>query len=214
MKIKINEIFYSIQGESTFSGLPCVFIRLTGCNLRCSYCDTEYSYNEGTFYQENQIIDEISKFECKLVLLTGGEPLYQDHTKNLIKTLADLDYKVLLETNGTYDLANLDDRCIKIMDIKCPDSNVSDSTYISNIRYFKGDDQIKFVLSSRTDYEFAKDIILKKLNDIPYQNIIISSVKEKLTLSDLAKWILEDNLKVRLQIQIHKFIWPDVERGV
>jgi 7-carboxy-7-deazaguanine synthase len=214
IQLKISEIFYSIQGESIFAGLPCIFIRLTGCNLRCSYCDTEYSYHEGESYKIHQIIDEISKYDCDLVLLTGGEPLYQNKTLDLIKKLSDLNYKVLLETNGTYDLKEVDNRCIKIMDIKCPGSLASDNSYINNISLLKDEDQIKFVLSSRADYEFAKEVINSNLKKFPQDKIILSSVKDNLPLSDLAKWILDDNLKVRMQIQIHKFIWPDIERGV
>jgi len=210
----VNEIFYSIQGESTFAGLPCTFIRLTGCNLRCSYCDTKYAYNEGTSLTVNDIIDRISDYRCFLVEITGGEPLIQDETPLLITNLINNGYKLLLETNGTIDISQVDERCIKIVDIKCPGSGESGKNILDNLNRLNISDQVKFVISSREDYGYAKDIIKRIPSWFLRENILISPVPGKMDFSDLAKLILEDRLAVRFHIQLHKIIWPDINRGV
>jgi len=213
MPIIVNEIFYSIQGESTFAGLPCTFIRLTGCNLRCSYCDTKYAYNEGTSLTVNDIIDRISDYRCFLVEITGGEPLIQDETPLLITNLINNGYKLLLETNGTIDISQVDERCIKIVDIKCPGSGESGKNILDNLNRLNISDQVKFVISSREDYGYAKDIIKRIPSWFLRENILISPVPGKMDFSDLAKLILEDRLAVRFHIQLHKIIWPDINRG-
>lgn len=210
----VNEIFHSIQGESTYAGLPFVFIRLTGCNLRCSYCDTRYAYTEGTAMALAEIIDRISVFDCPLIEITGGEPLYQKETPRLIEMLLAAGYRVLLETNGTYDFTCLDSRCVKIVDIKCPGSGESAKNRLENLKYLNFQDQVKFVIGDRADYIFAKTTSQKFLADFPQHQILFSPVYGKITPKILAEWILQDRLKVRLHLQLHKFVWPDRERGV
>ena len=159
MSLIVNEIFNSIQGESLYAGLPCTFIRLTGCNLRCSYCDTRYAYEEGTSLTMTDIIDRVSGYECPLVEITGGEPLLQNETPLLITNLIENGYTVLLETNGTIDISRIDERCIKIVDIKCPASGESGKNILDNLNRLNVKDQVKFVISNNEDYEYAKDII-------------------------------------------------------
>ena len=214
MSLVVNEIFNSIQGESTYAGLPCTFIRLAGCNLRCSYCDTKYAYNGGTSLTVKDIIDRISDYRCFLVEITGGEPLIQDETPLLITNLIENGYKLLLETNGTIDISRVDERCIKIVDIKCPGSGESGKNILDNLNRLNISDQVKFVISSREDYEYAKDIIKRIPGWFLRENILISPVPGKMDFSDLAKLILEDRLVVRFHIQLHKIIWPDIKRGV
>ena len=214
MALLVNEIFYSIQGESLYSGLACTFIRLTGCNLRCSYCDTQYAYNEGTEIEIDKLIKNISGFDCSLVEITGGEPLIQEETPVLIEKLLDGKLTVLLETNGSIDISNIDKRCIKILDIKCPSSEMSEKNNLDNLKKLNNKDQIKFVIGNRNDYDFAKKIVKQTPEIFPRGNILFSPIYNKLELSELAKWILKDKLSVRYQIQLHKIIWPDILRGV
>jgi 7-carboxy-7-deazaguanine synthase len=211
--MNISEIFYSIQGETTYAGLPCVFIRTSGCNLRCNYCDTKYAYEDGFDMPIDEIIAFIRSYECRLVEITGGEPLLQnDEVNNLIGILLDNGYDVLLETNGSLSLENVDRRVIKIMDLKCPDSGMSENIYWKNLEYLCDHDQVKFVLSSRRDYEWAKDSI-KKINSNKIE-ILFSTAFHSLEPSKIVEWILEDRLKVRFQLQIHKYIWNPNTRGV
>jgi len=214
MKLKVNEIFYSIQGESTFSGRPCIFIRLTGCNLRCSYCDTKYAYEEGEYMSIDEIMERISSYNCKLLEITGGEPLIQENTPYLIKRLLDKGYTVLLETNGTMDIGVVDRRCIKIMDIKCPFSGESGKNDYENLKKLGSKDEIKFVIADRRDYEFAKSV-LNNWNIIPFDPnpVHFSPAYGILEPKILSEWILRDGIDVRLNLQIHKFIWGD-KRGV
>lgn len=212
--MKICEIFYSIQGESTYSGLPCVFIRTSGCNLRCSYCDTKYAYEEGIDLTINEIFDKVNLYNCKLVEITGGEPLLQkDSINSLIELLLDNNHTVLIETNGSLSLKHLNPKVIKIMDIKCPDSGVSEYNDWENIEYLTKKDQVKFVLSSRRDYEWAREVLTKfpLLQNI---EVLFSTAFNILKPADAVKWILEDGLKVRFQLQLHKYIWQPSERGV
>ncbi len=210
--LKVNEIFYSIQGESSFAGIPFVFVRLTGCNLRCSYCDTKYAYEEGQDLSVEQIFKEIKKFKCQYVEITGGEPLLQDETPFLADFLIDKGFKVLVETNGTKDVSVISDKAIIIMDVKCPSSGESDKIDWENIKRLDSKDEIKFVLTEKSDYDWAKKVITeKKLNG--KFTILLSPVSEKVGPSTLAKRILEDRLNVRLQLQLHKILWPEVERG-
>ncbi|MDQ1331865.1 MAG: 7-carboxy-7-deazaguanine synthase [Thermodesulfobacteriota bacterium] len=214
MPVIVNEIFNSIQGESLYAGLPCTFIRLAGCNLRCSYCDTKYAYEEGTCLTITEITDRVSDYRCPLVEITGGEPLIQKETPFLITNLIENGYKVLLETNGTIDISRIDERCIKILDIKCPGSGESEKNIPDNLNRLNIKDQIKFVICNREDYGFAKDFIKLIPGWFLRENILISPVPGKMKFSDLAEWLLEDKLMVRFHIQLHKIIWPDIDRGV
>jgi len=214
MSLIVNEIFNSIQGESLYAGRPCTFIRLTGCNLRCSYCDTMYSYEDGTSLTMTDIMDRVSVYECPLVEITGGEPLLQNETPLLITNLIEKGYTVLLETNGTIDISRIDERCIKIVDIKCPGSGESGKNILDNLNRLNVKDQIKFVITNREDYEYAKDIIKQIPCGFLRENILISPVRGKMDFSDLANRILKDKLMVRFHIQLHKIIWPDIDRGV
>ncbi len=215
MTLKVNEVFYSIQGESSFAGLPCVFVRLTGCNLRCSYCDTQYAYDEGNTLKIDEIIAEVGSYECRLVEITGGEPLIQEETPALIQRLLDEDHEVLLETNGSQDISRVDGRCVKIVDIKCPSSGEEDKNDLKNLTLLTDKDEVKFVIGDRGDYEYAKHV----LNLIPAYStrkraVHFSAVYGKTDPKTLAKWILEDHLSVRLHMQLHKLIWGQGQRGV
>ena len=214
MSLIVNEIFNSIQGESLCAGLPCTFIRLTGCNLRCPYCDTSYAYEEGAGLTITDIIDKVSDYECPLVEITGGEPLIQSETPLLITNLIEKGYKVLLETNGTIDLSRINERCIKIVDIKCPGSGESGKNCLDNLDRLNTKDQVKFVITDREDYEFAKYIIKHIPAWFLRENMLLSPVSGKMAFSDLAKWILEDKLIARFHIQLHKIIWPNIDKGV
>jgi len=214
MTLLVNEIFYSIQGESIYSGRPCIFVRLTGCNLRCSYCDTRYAYEQGAKMELTEIVRRIADYKCPLVEITGGEPLLQSDTPTLIYRLLENGYEVLMETNGSLDISGVDGRCIKIVDIKCPTSGESDKNDMENLKRLGPKDQVKFVIENRIDYEYAKETIDSNCPDFPEEQILFSPVSEGIAPSQLAKWILEDNLNVRLHLQIHKIIWPDRKRGV
>ncbi len=212
--LNISEIFCSIQGESTYTGLPCVFIRLAGCNLRCNYCDTTYSYKSEITLSINDIIAKVKEYDpVKLVEITGGEPLLQPEVFQLISSLHENGNTILLETNGSILLKNIPEYVIKIVDVKCPGSGEEDSFLLENLEFINQEsDEIKFVLSDNFDYNWAKDFIMKyKLNDY---EILFSPVSGKLEPQDLAKWIIEDKLPVRMQLQLHKIIWDKDKRGV
>lgn len=213
MTLLINEIFYSIQGESLYNGLPCVFVRLAGCNLRCSYCDTRYAYEEGSKMELAEILQKVETYHCPLIEITGGEPLLQDDTPLLISELLEKGYEVMMETNGTFDISMVDKRCIKIVDIKCPTSGESDKNDLKNLKRLNQKDQVKFVIGSREDYEYAKNITKLISRKLPERNILFSPVFGKIACAELAKWILEDNLNIRLHLQIHKIIWPVSRKG-
>ncbi len=213
-KIKINEIFYSIQGESTKAGLPCVFIRLTYCNVRCVYCDTEYAFFEGTDYLIDDIINDVKRFNCKLVEVTGGEPLFQRNVHQLMKKLCDEGFEVMLETGGSLPIKNVDKRVKVIMDLKTPYSGMEKKNRYENLKYLKTTDEVKFVIGSREDYDWAKEKINEYDLTIKVQQVLFSPVFEKVENIELANWILEDKLNVRLQLQLHKYIWEPETRGV
>ena len=213
MNLKINEIYYSIQGESSFTGLPCIFIRLTYCNLRCSYCDSEYTFYEGNDMSINQILDKIREYPCKLVEVTGGEPLVQKECIELLQKLVELNYNVLLETSGSLTIKNVPNQVINIIDFKCPTSNMEKKNLWDNINYLKNGDEVKFVIGDREDYDWAKRKI-KKYRIEDKCSILMSPSYNQIQEKELVKWILEDNLNVRFQIQLHKKIWPEEERGV
>ncbi len=214
MSLKVCEIFYSLQGESSFTGLPCIFVRLSGCNLDCAWCDTRYAREESTCLSIEKIIDRIRAFGCSLVEITGGEPLLQKKTPLLISQLLDLNFQVLLETNGSQSVRNVDPRCIKILDIKCPSSNEPDSFLYENLTYLTRRDEIKFVIGSRQDYEYARAILLEKLSPRDQSRIHLSPVFGHITPASLAAWILKDRLPARLSLQQHKIIWNPDQRGV
>ncbi len=215
MALKVNEIFYSIQGESTLAGTPCVFVRLTGCNLRCSYCDTTYAYEEGVVMGIYEIVEKIKGFGCSMVEVTGGEPLLQDETPQLIATLFDLGYTVLLETNGSKDIGPLDKRCVKIVDVKCPSSGEEKNNDLENLHRLNRGDELKFVIADRIDYDFAVEIVSRVPEDIGKGiHIHFSPCFGVMQPRELTEWILKDNLNVRLNLQLHKYIWPPDMRGV
>jgi len=212
--LKVNEIFYSIQGESTKAGLPCIFIRLTYCNIRCIYCDTEYAFYEGKDMTIEEILKEIKKYNCSLVEITGGEPLVQENVHGLMKILSDNGYNVMLETGGSLPIENVDKRVKVIMDLKTPYSKMEKKNRYENISYLKSSDEVKFVIGSREDYDWAKDKIMEYdlLNKV--EQVLFSPVFDKVENIELAKWILDDSLNVRFQLQMHKYIWHPEERGV
>ena len=215
MSIKVNEIFYSIQGESSYAGRPCIFVRLSGCNLRCSYCDTQYAYEDGVEMEMQEILDRISGYNCSLVEITGGEPLFQADTPDLIRHLLDKGYRVLLETNGSLDIGIVDKRCVRIVDIKCPSSGEKESNDLENLKRLGEKDELKFVISDRADYEYAKEILDLALIDSPRSVVVhFSPCYGRISLKELSRWILDDSLNVRLHIQLHKFIWGPYEKRV
>lgn len=211
--LQVSEIFKSIQGESSFAGLPCVFVRLAGCNLRCRYCDTRYAYESGEWISESDVLSRVASYECNLVEITGGEPLLQRDTSDLAASLMEQGCTVLVETNGSLDVSILPQGTVRIMDIKCPSSGESASTRWLNLNELGQLDEIKFVIANRYDYEWFQKIMRGKLASMESQ-ILVSPVFGELPPRDLARWILEDNLRARLQLQIHKYIWPPDARGV
>jgi len=208
--MKVCEIFASIQGESSLIGIPMVFIRLTGCNLRCTYCDTKYAYTEGQEMSIKTIINTVKNFRLKFVEITGGEPLLQTEVYELMDELVK-NYNVLLETNGSLSIEKVNSKIKVIMDIKTPGSGMSDKNYLENLNFLKKSDEVKFVLTDRNDYDWAKDFIKK--NNINVREILFSPAFGILNPQDLARWILEDALPVRMNLQIHKYIFGEI-RGV
>jgi len=208
--MKICEIFASIQGESSLAGIPMIFVRLTGCNLRCSYCDTKYAYYEGQELSVDEVLKKINSFPLKYVEITGGEPLLQDEVYELMNEVIKT-HKVLLETNGSVSIEKVNPRVKIIMDIKTPGSGMSDRNYIENLRFLKEIDEVKFVLTDRVDYEWAKDFI--RTHKIKTKEILFSPAYGILNPQKLSEWIIEDALQVRLNLQIHKYIFGDL-RGV
>lgn len=213
MSLKINEIYHSIQGESSYSGLPCVFVRLTYCNLRCSYCDTEYAFYEGKDMSIKQIIKKINSYKCNLVEITGGEPLLQKNCIKLINELEKNNKKVLIETGGSLSIQNISKKTHIILDLKCPSSNMENKNLWANLDYIKKTDEIKFVVGNKVDYEWTKNII-KKYDLENKCHLLISPVYDKIDNEKIINWILKDNLKIRFQIQLHKEIWDKDKKGV
>lgn len=211
--LKVNEIFHSIQGESTHAGRPCVFVRLTHCNLRCRYCDTEYAFYEGTERSLDEILDIVAAYHCDLVEVTGGEPLIQQETTALLQRLLDRGYEVLLETSGAWPVDRVPDGVKIIMDLKTPGSGMVHKNRWENLRHLGGTDEIKFVICDRGDYEWARGVIAE--HDLASRHaVLLSPSFDEQEPRELAEWILEDGLRVRLQLQIHKFIWSPAARGV
>ena len=210
--LKINEIFHSIQGESSYNGIPCVFIRLTYCNLRCSYCDTEYAFYEGNDMSIKDILKKVKSYNCKLVEVTGGEPLLQKESIKLMKELIKLNYTVMLETGGSLPIKDVPKEVIKIIDFKCQTSKMHKKNDWNIIKDITEHDEIKFVIGDRDDYEWSKEkICAYKLEN---KTILFSPVHDVLDSKKLSKWILEDSLNVRMQIQLHKHIWSPETKGV
>ncbi|HLA36963.1 MAG TPA: radical SAM protein [Candidatus Brocadiales bacterium] len=207
MKLRVNEIFKSIQGESTYAGLPCSFIRLTGCNLRCSYCDTTYAFEKGIDMSIEEILADMGLLGCNLVEITGGEPLLQEGTGGLVKSLLGEGYKVLVETNGSLDIDVLPEGTIRIVDVKCPGSGMSERMDWKNMERLRPTDEVKFVLSSQEDYTWARGII-DKYALLDKSKVLMGVAYGKLDPRPLAEWILQDGLEVRLQLQLHRYIWP------
>jgi 7-carboxy-7-deazaguanine synthase len=205
----ITEIFKSIQGESSYAGLPCSFIRTTGCNLRCTWCDTEYAFYGGTEMTIDQILAAVEPHQCELVEITGGEPLVQPEVPLLAKRLLETGRKVLVETSGASDISVLPSDAIRIMDIKCPDSGMMEKMDWNNLGRLAPKDEIKFVIGSRNDYNWAVNILNR--HQLHTQNLVLfSPVYHKMQPETLAEWILEDNLPVRFQIQLHKVLWGEI----
>lgn len=209
----ISEIFYSIQGESSWAGMPCVFVRLSRCNLRCSYCDTTYAFTDGDKFSIGEIMDRVRAYRCELVEITGGEPLLQKKVYPLMRTLCDEGFKVLLETGGHMQIDQVDERVTIIMDVKCPSSGESGKVHWPNLEKLKPDDELKFVIGNREDFNWARRQIEIHGGDKKY-NVLMSPVFGKLDYIQLADWILKEYLPVRMQIQLHKHIWPSDRRGV
>ena len=207
-RLRITEIFYSLQGESITSGLPTVFIRLTGCPLRCQYCDTEYAFQGGEWMDIDQILNRVNELGAPYVCVTGGEPLAQKNVKKLLSDLCDKDYVVSLETSGAISVADIDPRVSKVMDLKTPDSGEQLKNMLSNLELLSETDQLKFVLCSRGDYDWAKSV-LEEYQLIGRLEILFSVSFGQLGATDLANWIIEDGLNVRFQMQFHKLLWND-----
>jgi len=211
--LKVNEIFHSVQGESRHAGRPCVFIRLTFCNLRCAWCDTPYAFEQGSDLRVGSVLARVAAYGTRYVLVTGGEPLAQDGVHDLIGELCDRGFEVAVETGGSLDLSPLDRRVMVIMDLKCPGSGMSGKNRYENLDLLKPADEVKFVVADRPDYEWAREIIARQ-RLAGRCGVLLSPVHGVLHPRLLAEWILSDRLPVRLQLQIHKYIWPPDTRGV
>ncbi len=211
--LQITEIFHSIQGESTHVGQPCVFVRLTGCPLRCTWCDTEYAFFGGTTMAMETILEQVRSYDCPLVEVTGGEPLHQPGSLVLLTQLCDAGFQVMLETSGACDISKVDDRVSIVLDVKCPGSEMTDRMRWENLNQLSTKDEVKFVLQDRSDYEWARDIVRQQAL-ANRCSVLFSPVFGGLDLQPLSEWILKDHLPVRLQIQLHKVIWDPQTRGV
>ena len=211
--LKIAEIFYSLQGESTFAGLPCIFVRLSGCNLQCAWCDTAYANDNPAEMSTDEVMEQISHWPCRLVEITGGEPLLQPAVHGLLAGLCGRGYEVLLETSGAEDISKVDPRVRRIMDIKCPGSGMSAHNRWSNLQHLTARDEVKMIIAGRADYEWARDLIRKEKLDQRCP-VLMAPAYGLVSNPDLAQWILDDRLPVRYQLQLHKYIWPADWKGV
>jgi 7-carboxy-7-deazaguanine synthase len=205
-RLRISEIFHSVQGESSRVGLPTVFVRLTGCPLRCVWCDTEYAFNGGEMMPLSDVLARIAEFECKTVCVTGGEPLAQKACIDLLRALCDAGYSVSLETSGALDIGEVDSRVSRIVDLKAPDSGESDKNRWENISLLTAHDEIKFVLASEADYAWAVDVV-KRERLAERCPVLFSPVQGELSPTQLAEWVVRDRLPVRFQLQLHKILW-------
>jgi 7-carboxy-7-deazaguanine synthase len=212
--LTINEIFYSVQGESTFAGRPCVFVRLTACDLRCSWCDTPYAFHEGRKRSLEDVLGEVERFDCDLVEVTGGEPLLQEAVYPLMDALLGRGKTVLLETGGHRSTARVPDSVVTIVDVKCPGSGESHRVDWDNLERLRPQDEVKFVVKDRADYEFARDVIARHQLAGRAAALHMSPVHGVLSPRTLSEWVLADHLPVRIQLQLHKYIWDPATRGV
>jgi 7-carboxy-7-deazaguanine synthase len=212
--LTVNEIFYSIQGESTRAGRPCVFVRLTACDLRCSWCDTAYAFDEGRKMSVAEVVEVVTRYDCPLVEITGGEPLLQEDVYELMTRLEEAGRAVMLETGGHRSIARVPASVLKVVDIKCPGSGEADRNDWTNLERLSAHDEVKFVISNRIDYEFARDVIDRHRLAGRAAALLMSPVHGVLEPRTLSDWILADRLPVRLQVQLHKYIWPPDTRGV
>jgi len=212
--LTINEIYHSIQGESTWAGLPCVFVRLTFCDLRCNYCDTEYAFYEGKKQTLDEIVGAVSAFHCPLVEITGGEPLLQKNVMPLMSMLADAGHTVLLETSGAHDISPVDERVHRIMDLKTPGSGEVEKNLWSNIDHLTSGDEVKFVIGSREDYEWSCEKVRRFGLPARCHAVLFSPIFGRIDPREIVEWVLADGLDVRFQLQMHKFIWTPTQRGV
>jgi len=212
--LTINEIFHSIQGESTHSGRPCVFVRLTACDLRCSWCDTPYAFTEGSKMSIDDVVRKVDEFGCDLVELTGGEPLLQKDVYPLMRRLLDAGRTVMVETGGHLSIEKVPQEVIRIVDVKCPGSGEAGRNHWDNLALLTPRDEVKFVIRDREDYEYARDVVTKYGLVARTAAVLFSPVHGVLASKDLAEWILADRLAVRLQLQAHKYIWGAEVRGV
>ena len=217
--MRVAEIFHSIQGESTWAGRPCTFVRLTGCPLRCRWCDTEYAFEGGTAMDLSAVLAEVDRFGCPLVEVTGGEPLVQKECPELLRALCDRGYEVLLETSGAVSTEKVDSRVVTILDLKCPDSGESERNLWENVARLRPRDEIKFVIADRADYEWMREVVRRhgldaRVADGSLRALLASPVWGSVEFKDLAEWILEDRLPVRFQLQLHKLIWGANVPGV
>ena len=208
--MRVTEIFYSIQGESSHAGRPCVFVRLTGCNLRCRWCDSEYTFTGGERMSLDEVMERVRGYGCNLVEITGGEPLAQSEAFELITRLCNENYEVLIETSGSIDIAPVDRRAKIILDVKCPGSGEAAKNRWENLDLLRPHDEVKFVIADRADYDFAKRVVDEK----QLRNALFSPVWWELDMKTLAEWMLADRVTARLQTQLHKHIWGAEARGV
>ncbi len=213
-RLTVNEIYLSIQGESTWAGLPCVFVRLTFCDLRCNYCDTAYAFYEGEKSTILEIVSGVSKYSCPLVEITGGEPLLQKNVLPLMRALADAGKTVLLETSGAHDISAVDRRVHRIMDLKTPGSGECGRNLWSNISHLTVRDEVKFVIGSREDYEWSREKVREYNLSARCHAVLFSPIFGRIEPREIVDWILADGLEVRFQLQLHKFVWPPTTRGV
>lgn len=212
--LTINEIFYSIQGESSFTGKPCVFVRLTGCDLRCRWCDTEYAFTEGEPASVDDVLERVAAYDCPLVEITGGEPLLQSDAYPLMQRLLDGGKTVLLETGGHIDISEVPREVVKVVDVKCPGSGESARNDWGNLERLAAHDEVKFVIGDRADYEFARDVVREHRLDRRCGAVLLSPVHGELEPAVLSEWVLADHLPARVQVQLHKYLWGADTRGV
>lgn len=211
-RMRITEIYQSIQGESSYAGLPCVFVRTTGCDLRCSWCDSEFTFTGGTTMTLDRIIAEVEEYDCELVELTGGEPLLQPEIYELATRLADAGLTILIETGGHRDVSKLDPRVIRIMDLKCPASGECEKNLWSNLEHLRPVDEVKFVIANRDDYDWTLETIREhRLED--RVKLLVSTAFGMIDPDRVVEWMLADKLRARFQLQLHKYIWPPDARG-
>jgi len=210
--LRVTEIFHSIQGESSHAGRPCAFVRLTGCNLRCRWCDSEYTFSGGEQMSVDDVVRQVKSYGCNLVEITGGEPLAQKESLDLISRLCDEGFQVLIETSGSIDIAPVDKRATIILDIKCPGSGEAEKNRWENLQHLKPNDEIKFVIADRADYDWSRKVIGER--NLHRWTLLLSPVWGEMDLKSLAEWMLADRVPARLQTQLHKHIWGAEARGV